>query len=101
MKVIKPISKNYKNKNSSSVSLIRCLTECERGKEVEVISVNAGFKAKWRLANLGIVPGVKIVKKRSAPLKGPLEIIVKGSSMVIGRGIAEKIIVRCNEKCKS
>jgi len=42
---------------------------------------------------------VKIVKKKSAPLKGPLEIIVKGSSLVIGRGLAEKIVVKCSEEC--
>jgi len=62
--------------------------------------VNAGYRAKMRLANLGIVPGVKIKKKKSAPLRGPIEIIVKGSSLVIGRGIASKIIVSCNEECK-
>jgi len=62
--------------------------------------VNAGYRAKMRLANLGIVPGVKIKKKKSAPLRGPIEIIVKGSSLVIGRGIALKIIVSCNEECK-
>lgn len=53
-----------------------------------------------RLANLGIVPGAKILKKKSAPLKGPLEIIVKGSSLVIGRGLAQKIIVQCEDKCE-
>jgi Fe2+ transport system protein FeoA len=57
------------------------------------------MKAKRRLANLGIVPGIKITKKKSAPLKGPIEIDVKGSSLVIGRGIALKIMVRCQEQC--
>ena len=80
--------------------LFKCLTECNRGEIVIVISVNAGHKAKMRLANLGIVPGVEVLKKKSAPLRGPLEIIVKGSSLVIGRGLAEKIIVRCKEECK-
>ncbi|MFX1310927.1 MAG: ferrous iron transport protein A [Promethearchaeota archaeon] len=65
-----------------------------------VVSVNAGFKAKRRLANLGIVPGAKIIKKKSAPLRGPLEITVKGSSLVIGRGLAAKIIVSCNKECE-
>ncbi|MFW9866059.1 MAG: ferrous iron transport protein A [Candidatus Thorarchaeota archaeon] len=64
------------------------------------MSVNAGSKAKRRLANLGIVPGVQIIKKRSAPLRGPLEIIVRGTSLVIGRGLASKIIVRCQEQCE-
>ncbi len=63
------------------------------------MSVKAGFGAKRRLANLGIVPGVKIIKKKSAPLRGPLEIIVKGSSLVIGRGLAEKIFVKCKDEC--
>jgi DtxR family Mn-dependent transcriptional regulator len=86
-------------KKKLQTSLIKCLTECEKGEVVIVVNVNAGYKAKRRLANLGIVPGVEIVKKKSAPLRGPLEIIVKGSSLVIGRGLAAKIIVRCNEKC--
>ncbi|MFX0028692.1 MAG: FeoA domain-containing protein, partial [Candidatus Hermodarchaeota archaeon] len=37
------------------------------------------MEAKRRLANLGVIPGIKILKKKSAPLKGPIEIIVKGS----------------------
>ena len=76
--------------------LIKCLTECDKGEEITVVSVNAGFKAKKRLADMGLIPGVKIIKKKSAPWKGPLELIVKGSSLVIGRGLAEKVIVRCN-----
>jgi DtxR family Mn-dependent transcriptional regulator len=99
--IIKPVIKNRYDRNPLKTSLLKCLTECEKGESVTVISVNAGYKAKRRLANLGIVPGVKILKKKSAPLKGPLEIIVKGSSLVIGRGIAEKIIVQCEEKCVS
>jgi DtxR family Mn-dependent transcriptional regulator len=81
-------------------SLLKCLTECKKGEIVTVVNVNAGYKAKMRLANLGLVPGVKIKKKKSAPLKGPIEIIVKGSSLVIGRGIATKIVVQCNEQCE-
>lgn len=87
-------------KKKLHTSLIKCLTECNKGEVVTVVNVNAGYNAKRRLANLGIVPGVKIVKKQSAPLRGPLEVIVKGSSLVIGRGLATKIIVRCNENCK-
>lgn len=62
--------------------------------------MSAGHQAKMRLANLGIIPGVEIKKIKSAPLRGPIEIIVKGSSLVLGRGIATKIIVSCNKECK-
>ena len=86
------------NKNIGS-SLTKCLTECEKGEEVVVLRVNAGHKAKTRLANLGVVPGVKITKTKNAPFNGPLEIIVKGSSLVIGRGLASKIIVEYSGAC--
>ncbi|MFX1365394.1 MAG: ferrous iron transport protein A [Promethearchaeota archaeon] len=79
--------------------MIKCLIECKKEEEVTVVSVRAGYNAKRRLANLGIVPGVKIKKKKSAPMRGPLQIIVKGSSLVIGRGLAAKIIVKCDPSC--
>ena len=94
------MSKNQSRKNMSATSLLKCLTECNKGEVVTVVRVDAGLKAKQRLANLGIVPGVKITKKKNAPLRGPLEIIVKGSSLVIGRGLADKITVKCKEKCE-
>ncbi len=75
------------------------LTECESGEEVVVLSVNAGYRAKTRLANLGIVPGVKIKKMKNAPFRGPIEIKVKGSSLVLGRGLASMIIVSRNNSC--
>jgi DtxR family Mn-dependent transcriptional regulator len=85
----------------AGMSLTKCLTECKKGEESIVLSVNAGHKAKTRLANLGVVPGAKITKTKNAPFKGPLEIIVKGSSLVIGRGLASKIIVEFNGACSN
>jgi DtxR family Mn-dependent transcriptional regulator len=90
---------NPSQEKDQSIPLIICLTDCERDTELTVISISAGFEAKRRLADLGILPGVKIVKKRAAPLKGPIEIIVKGASLVIGRGLAAKIMVRCQKFC--
>lgn len=79
--------------------LTKCLTECESGEEVIVLSVQAGYRAKTRLANLGIVPGVKVKKVKNAPFRGPIEIKVKGSSLVLGRGLASRIIVNCKNSC--
>ena len=94
-------SESINNKANQIVgtSLTKCLTECEKGEETIVLRVNAGYKAKTRLAHLGLVPGVKITKTKNAPFKGPIEIIVKGSSLVIGRGLASKITVECNGAC--
>ncbi|MEJ2250715.1 MAG: FeoA family protein [Candidatus Lokiarchaeota archaeon] len=77
---------------------MKCITECEEDEDVKVIYVDAGCKAKTRLANLGIIPGVKIIKRRSAPFKGPVEINVKGSNLVIGRGLAMKVYVDVNKE---
>ena len=93
------MSEENLDKKTKPTPLTKCLTECEKGEQVTILSVKAGFKAKKRLANLGIVPGVLIIKKKSAPLKGPIEIIVKGSSLVIGRGIAAKIMAECSGHC--
>jgi Fe2+ transport system protein FeoA len=93
--------KNLKFSGSKkNLSLLKCLTECERGRELTVINVNAGHRAKQRLAHLGVFPGTKIIKKKSAPWNGPVEIIIKGTSLVIGRGLAAKIFVTCEaESC--
>ena len=80
-------------------SLLKCLVDCSNGEELEVIEIRAGYRAKQRLAHLGVFPGTKIIKRKSAPWQGPLEIIVRGTSLVIGRGLAAKIIVQCQNTC--
>ena len=90
---------NHERSKSEPVSLIKCLTECGRGEKVEVVSVNAGFGARRRLYNLGIYPGSIIQKTKDAPFRGPLQVIVKGTNIVLGRGLASKIFVRCGESC--
>lgn len=77
-------------------SLLKCLTECTKNTNVKVVSVDAGERVKHRLANLGIIPGSKISKTRSAIFNGPIEVNVKGSKIVLGRGLAAKIVVKCD-----
>ena len=73
------------------------LIECRVGEKLKVLRVNAGYHAKRRLAHLGIIPGVIIIKKNSAPFRGPIKIIVKGSTLVIGRSLAAKILVKTED----
>ncbi len=88
---------NFHKRNHihNSKPLIKCLTDCELGSELSVIGVHAGQGAKRRLAHLGIVPGVKIRMKKCAPFKGPINVMVRGTSLVLGRGLASKILVDC------
>jgi len=90
----KLIHSNHSTKKHHRHLRIDRLSNCQNGEEVTVLRVHTGFMAKKRLANLGIIPGVKIIKKRSALFRGPIEIIVKGSSLVIGRGLASRIMVK-------
>jgi DtxR family Mn-dependent transcriptional regulator len=55
--------------------------------------VRAGTMAVKRLNDLGVVTGTKIELRNCAPLEGPVEIIVRGSSLAIGHGLAAKIYV--------
>jgi len=53
----------------------------------------AAWGAVKRLADLGILAGTRIKVVRKAPFRGPIEIEVGGSRFMIGRGLAERILV--------
>ncbi len=69
------------------------LIEGELGKSYRIRSIERGCVARMRMVSLGIVPGVIVKLKRKAPLRGPIVVEVDGSNVVVGRGIASKIIV--------
>jgi Fe2+ transport system protein FeoA len=46
-----------------------------------------------RLMDLGLTPGAKLTVVKSAPFGGPLEIMVRGSRIALGRGMASRIAV--------
>ena len=51
-----------------------------------------GFKK--RLMDMGLTPGTEVTVAKTAPLGGPIEICVRGSRLVLGRGMAKRILVR-------
>ena len=58
----------------------------------------AGWGAVKRLADLGILAGARIRVVRKAPFGGPIEIEVGGSRFMIGRGLAERILVEVGSR---
>ena len=46
-----------------------------------------------RLMDMGLTPGTKVTVVRLAPFHGPFEILVRGSRLALGRGMAERIFV--------
>ncbi len=70
----------------------RPLSKVQAGETVKLVGIKAGRDLNSRLASMGLVPNVKIkVVSNSQP--GPFVISVKNSKMMLGRGMAHKIMV--------
>jgi DtxR family Mn-dependent transcriptional regulator len=70
------------------------ITSLKPGQKAKISFIRGGQGAIQRLCDLGLTNGTVVSLVRSAPLKGPLEICVRGCKLVIGRGIADKIFVQ-------
>jgi Fe2+ transport system protein FeoA len=62
------------------------------GRRVHIIALNAGKGLQGRLAAMGLVPGVQVEVIMNSP-RGPFIVSVKGSRIVLGHGMAQKIMV--------
>jgi len=69
------------------------LTDLEDGQTGIIVSIAGGKKASKRLADLGLTPGTEIKVVGRALFSGPVQIEVSGSKLVLGRGLASKILV--------
>ncbi len=70
----------------------RPLSTIRAGQTVTIASIQAGRGLNSRLASMGLVHGTKItVVNNDRP--GPFVISIKGSKMMLGRGMAHKIMV--------
>jgi ferrous iron transport protein A len=69
------------------------LSSIEKGNKVTLVAVEGGRGIRSRLASMGMLPGAKIevIKKNNG---GPLVVTVKESRVMLGRGMAHKIIVK-------
>jgi Fe2+ transport system protein FeoA len=57
-----------------------------------------GWGFEKRLMDMGLTPGTRVTVVKSAPFHGPLEILVRGSRLALGRGMAERIFVERKEE---
>lgn len=71
---------------------IMTLNMIESGEMVKIVSVEAGSNLKSRLVAMGLIPGVEIEVIRNSS-SGPFIVVVKGTRLVLGRGMARKIMV--------
>jgi ferrous iron transport protein A len=71
---------------------IKPLSKIRSGEKATIVAIEAGRGLNNRLASMGLVSDVEItVVSNSHP--GPFVINVKGSKVMLGRGMANKIMV--------
>jgi ferrous iron transport protein A len=69
------------------------LTDIKDGETGIIVSVLGGRMLTKRLADLGLSSGTEIKVLRRTLFSGPIQIEVCGSKLVLGRGLASKILV--------
>ena len=77
-------------KRNSNVVSISALKEKQSGR---VAFIRGDNKILRRLLDMGLTPGVKVSITRVAPMKGPVEIAVRGSKLALGDEIACNVFV--------
>lgn len=71
---------------------VRPLSTVKAGETVKLARIEAGRGLNSRLASMGLVPNVEItVVNNDHP--GPFVISVRDSKMMLGRGMAHKIMI--------
>ncbi|HEO70121.1 MAG TPA: ferrous iron transport protein A [Candidatus Hydrogenedentes bacterium] len=68
------------------------LAMVEVGRRVRIVAIDAGRGLQARLATLGLVPGTEIAVMQNSGW-GPFVVAVKESRLMLGRGMAQKIMV--------
>jgi len=69
------------------------LSAVSSGKQVEILRFQAGRGLQARLASMGILPGVGVRVVRNDSF-GPLVLGLKGTRLMLGRGVADRVLVR-------
>jgi ferrous iron transport protein A len=72
---------------------MRPLSTAKTGERVRLVRIDAGRGLNNRLASMGLVPNAELrVVSNGHP--GPFVLIVKEAKVVLGRGVAQKILVK-------
>lgn len=69
------------------------LTKLEDGQKARIVTILGGRGASKRLADLGLTPGTEISIIGRTWFSGPVQVEAGGCRLVLGKGLASKIIV--------
>jgi ferrous iron transport protein A len=78
----------------------RKLNDLRTGDRGIIERITGTGRFRQRLMEMGFVPGAEIVVEKYAPLKDPIEYILKGYHVSLRHTEAEKIVVREPERGK-
>jgi len=90
------ISKDISDQEKRKQKIVS-ITTLKPGEKGKIVFIRGGRNVVQRLCDLGLTNGTSVSLIRGAPLKGPIEVCVRGCKIVIGRGIAEKIFIHLEE----
>jgi DtxR family transcriptional regulator, Mn-dependent transcriptional regulator len=69
------------------------LTDMKKNEKGKVSFIRGDYKVIRRLMDMGITMGAQISVLEVAPFKGPVELLVRGSTLALGRDIAKNVFV--------
>lgn len=69
------------------------MSNLKEGQQGKVSFIRGEHKVLQRLLDMGLTPGTSINVVRVAPLKGPVEVSVRGSRLALGQDIAANVFV--------
>lgn len=67
------------------------LSAARAGQEVTLVGVQGEGPLHHRLAEMGLLPGVRLTVVRAS--QGPFIVLIKNTRLVLSRGLVEKVLV--------
>jgi len=72
----------------------RHITALSKGMKGRIERIEADQKTTRRLQDMGLTKGTEVILNGNAPLKGPIELSVRGTRLAVGRKLALKIFIK-------
>ncbi len=72
---------------------MRRLSDAKLFETVYVENVKGSLDLKCRIMELGITKGVKILIKKFAPMGGPMQVMVRGYNLCLGKSEAKNVLI--------
>jgi Fe2+ transport system protein FeoA len=78
---------------SAHHQITKKLSECREGERLRIVKVEGGGEFKKRLLEMGFMRGTEIVVVKYAPLRDPMELVVRDFHLSLRVAEAAKVTV--------